>query len=958
MRWGYCLFRHMFDRGIIMSTLRLRGVVKHVVALLLGLATVALCLAAATVASAAPSVAAVSPAQDEVTGTAQPVITALLADAVTPVSASLTVDGVSRPLLADGTGLSFSYTPAATDRLADGPHTAVFSATDGIGDTVTKTWTFDVEVLPAVSSVNPSLSSIVTSRRPGVTVIVYDNSLPATYTLTIDGVRGSYLNTSGYEAALGGYYGVNGYPSVDLADGAHTGYVKVVDPAGHVVEKTWTFYVNGEITITPTGLSDGAELTTATPTWHFRLDSINVQPSFTMSIDGVSGAYTGYGAYSNSNRTYDITTTITNPLTDGAHLVTATGYGGFITKTATYDITVQVPPTVLHLRPSRYAVVSTTTPVLTARATDNSTGAPSFEFTVDGQPVAASPVTSIAPSRWEGTARVTTPLSANATHTAQVTVRDTAGNASTRSWQFFVGTGPQMSHFDAGECATCHGNPYYVHPASSGDSIPFDRKVPCNVCHSYFASHPSWKLATLENPTTYNPATWSTNTCSCHNPGHPNSRYYALNAHYPWNNAQNCRGCHDRLNVFNDVGEPNLDRGESMPLLTEVPRHGVDGDYDRCTQCHQLDLTLEHAQRLDSHGNAVTCQSCHASSDPAVAAAVSSGDSRCDACHVNADHPAKHASATSSGCFGGSGCHPASKQLDAVHDLYVGEGSERPQYKNACALCHKNPTPQDLTSTRCTPACHAGTTHQGMSAGHTVTSASARCTTSACHGTDITGIHGAYSDLERCGWCHTKKDLWSMNGDCANCHTGANLPTSPGHAWDAAAKVDYRTACKKCHWPNFTHYVRKEGDTCGGRRCHRSWPALTDFYMPVTSTAYGLFSNPESVNASSGALHRIHVNGGWIATYLNDSKCESCHGAAACDSCHSAPTHGSHGPAPSQPETYMAAYGAVNNGNLQVNTTNINGDDVRVVSGCSAPKCHVRAKAGTEGFKPACADCH
>ena len=51
-----------------------------------------------------------------------------------------------------------------------------------------------------------------------------------------------------------------------------------------------------------------------------------------------------------------------------------------------------------------------------------------------------------------------------------------------------------------------------------------------------------------------------------------------------------------------------------------------------------------------------------------------------------------HVSPTTSTCFG-AGCHDVSKSLPTVHALYVGPGSEFPQYATTCELCHENQDP-------------------------------------------------------------------------------------------------------------------------------------------------------------------------------------------------------------------------------------------------------------------------
>jgi len=571
-----------------------------------------------------------------------PTVTVLVAGGVTPISGVMIVDGVSHPAIADVTGLSLSYIPGTGARLSDGLHTVSFNATDAIGFPVSTTWSFEVQIVPVISSVNPAQGTVVADKKPYVGVIVYDNSLATTFTITVDGVRVGGVNSSGYEATLGGYYGISGYPVANLTDGTHTAYARITDPGGHTVERTWTFIVNGEISLEASGFSEGQVFTTSRPLFHFLAKSTYSQPFLSMYIDGAS-AFQDFvaAAYSNSNHNYDatITPSAEYPLSDGFHKVTANAWASpALSKSLAVNIEVRVPPTVLHLRPSADVAETTTRPTLVARATDNSTGTPTFDFTIDGTPVAASPVRAIATSRWEGTAQVTTPLSVNATHTATVVVHDAKGYPTTRTWQFFIAKGAQMPHYSAGACPDCHGNPYYPHAKSGGDAIVFTTQYSCNLCHSTFPDHSyyGWYKkpmvsAQIDDPATFIPKPWNVSTCSCHSAGHP---YHA--------NLANCGNCHTRINAINEQGEPPLGRGETTRLRSETPRHGVNGDLAGCAGCHQLDLTFEHAGRTDSTGAPITCQTCHASVVPAVQAAVSSGQTGCSACHVGADGGYRH----------------------------------------------------------------------------------------------------------------------------------------------------------------------------------------------------------------------------------------------------------------------------------------------------------------------------
>ena len=137
-------------------------------------------------------------------------------------------------------------------------------------------------------------------------------------------------------------------------------------------------------------------------------------------------------------------------------------------------------------------------------------------------------------------------------------------------------------------------------------------------------------------------------------------------------------------------------------------------------------------------------------------------------------------------CFG-AGCHDASRNLSTVHQLYVGPGSENPEFNNTCDLCHANPAVDTsaAASMRCTPVCHSGTTHSGYAAGHALTAASNECV--SCHPSDISTVHGASMPGPECATCHENVWNWGKTGDCLGCHNGTDVgthaytPSDPNH---------------------------------------------------------------------------------------------------------------------------------------------------------------------------------
>jgi hypothetical protein len=286
---------------------------------------------------------------------------------------------------------------------------------------------------------------------------------------------------------------------------------------------------------------------------------------------------------------------------------------------------------------------------------------------------------------------------------------------------------------------------------------------------------------------------------------------------------------------------------------------------------------------------------------PSVAAAAFlSPVTPVDPASLPATVTALHVSYTSAGCFNGvggllTGCHDSSRNLIQVHERYVGPGAWFSQYATTCELCHR-PTVQSDRS--CTGVCHGIVTHSARPARHTPTSASAACTT--CHPSDLDTIHGAYTDLARCGWCHASKYNWSKTADCANCHVAETAHEcsdchKPGSRvasstvdFTAARPVDRATACRKCHWePTGSHPFHNISWDCVS--CHPEMGATNHAAIPrVRNEAYGAFFNSAaSAYAGTATLHAIHASPRWAASLTKGGRrCASCHAAANCTVCH------------------------------------------------------------------------
>ncbi len=538
-------------------------------------------------------------------------------------------------------------------------------------------------------------------------------------------------------------------------------------------------------------------------------------------------------------------------------------------------------------------------------------------------------------------------------HTVAFTALDSSGGSVSRTWKFTVS--PPMSN--GSDCQACHTNYPTAHPTAD-----------CSKCHDH-AYAPAAGTHGGEIPTAAGCSgdggdgqddachdldhrqdgiwgIWGAGpfACAdCHSATYPDvARHTDTGTMAAHVSATSCEGTCHSTNLVTEHGKyPTSATIKYQCTLCHGPsaradvKTAVDAGNTACDACHPLDTGHEalHATTVPAdcagsgchagtsltsiHINSETaldCDSCHESTDADVVDAILTGDKGCDACHDAQPHPnmdAKHTSPTNATCFG-TGCHDNSKSLPTVHAAYAGPGSENPEYANTCALCHANPTINVRTSgAACTGACHSGTTHSNMNAGHAVTAASSACT--SCHGTDVNTVHGAYADLTKCATCHSQPDNWTKSGDCANCHslTTPHPDQAAAHAATAIGSGDIvmglseddhsggiviNEPCDRCHitdlsvqHANQCQYCHTGGGapsapggtwnrTCQQGSCHPTIHAAT----LTTTDHFGSYWN------SSVSCDSCHDGGDpWPGSGDN---CNGCHSAGATIPDHIAPT--------------------------------------------------------------------
>lgn len=422
-------------------------------------------------------------------------------------------------------------------------------------------------------------------------------------------------------------------------------------------------------------------------------------------------------------------------------------------------------------------------------------------------------------------------------HIAPASDYDTCGHCH-HGWGSYPGRGPDVTRHAS--CSTCH-NANTVLPTSTA----------CENCHIQNGTDFHTQQADFHTPT--DSASLACAAC------HKTTDVRALHK------TNQCATCHVTYNCNECHSMHGLDSGPGLTIKTS------------CSGCHTTEGTNYHTGIATAHtppassSSCLTGSGCHAASDLATlhssATTTVAGETRtgcmvchadgtpagkeCSSCHtaVGVDYHltmnARHTSPTTSSCFG-AGCHDVSRDLAKVHDKYVGTGAWYSQYSTSCALCHQNADPNRIdwatVQTSCTGTCHGGTTHSRYSAKHTISSASSGCTSASCHGTDLTGIHNAYSDMSRCGICHNDKTNWSKTSDCISCHAPSDYhgDISAKHASAGsacygtchAAQIDstaHLPSCSTCH-AQTSGLVRDaiNGNKTDCTACHRSASSYAD----------------------------------------------------------------------------------------------------------------------------------
>ena len=306
-------------------------------------------------------------------------------------------------------------------------------------------------------------------------------------------------------------------------------------------------------------------------------DPAGISGGYQLKIDGVSRTPKTQWGSGWVRLYYQQVTALKN----GPHTVYASVFTGAGRTSTNWSFTTRVAPAIGPMAPADGSTTNQRRPVISAVVAPNGVALSSWAMSVDGTPVTATydPVTkamSYIPA---------TDLANDTFHTVALDVTDVTGASASVAWSFEVQMYADMS--DTAGCADCHLGYPGAHPMDD-----------CMACHDGFAPEPAY---------------WNMEYAAPHGP-----EYLAV---------YDCTYCHSSV-------WPNV------PIhVTDLKgEHVTTTDMSGCA-CHVRNLTYEHNRYTTDAGGAITCVTCHASSDPVVQAAMAVGDRSCSACHTyDPDH--------------------------------------------------------------------------------------------------------------------------------------------------------------------------------------------------------------------------------------------------------------------------------------------------------------------------------
>ena len=745
---------------------------------------------------------------------ATPVVRCYVVDSVyylNPASLVFKLDGQIRPTA------TFEPNPAGgpsmqgtiqyyAGTLADGIHQAEVYIADYYGNELTYNWSFSIMQNPRFTDFEPAKFVGVPGGAPVIHMIIKDNGTidwPKLY-FRINGI----LQTPEIDEQTGlvVYRGPFPKGQVDI-------YVKAYDLLGNTENVGYWFYndagnpqfFGNKIYYKSSPSTDFVNgLTITDGILMFRgdvSDYINVNiTNFKATVDGVPLNVTlspnGTNAYSNVALTkYQYSGVVK----DGNHtlVLNVTDQCG-VSNSTSRTFTVKAPPVISNVSPVQYGMQDLTQ-LISATVTDpNGTIVPeSVVLTVDGVKVNHNydPATNKVTYQ-------TGQLSDESYHIVTLTAADDSGNTASRTWKFFTDSHayPDMADSNVGNCNICHPSFSTLESHNLtfyGDNHTETMSHGCSVCHNYI-SEPIGCSQCHPDPDESNPST-----------GHGYKTWVSYNAinndpNFPLRVKTNremfdCVICHQ-------PGSGVLDSAKLSLNNHDIPEiHKYTDEDATCNQCHAKSLTKEHARpgRADQNGNAITCGTCHQSSNPLVVMAIANNQKSCTACHTVADHSANHTWNEF-----GTQCQECHVNILTTEHLSNNKTNAGKNY--SCNTCHQSTNPLVVSAIanhkRNCDACHQVANHEAV---HQLNDFDAKC--QSCHNYTLTTEHlnnvkTTAGKNFSCATCHqsdkkeVKNTIAGTVVSCAGCHKSghnmameavipSDIPQYPGFKWSTPMAV-------------------------------------------------------------------------------------------------------------------------------------------------------------------------
>jgi large repetitive protein len=371
---------------------------------------------------------------------ALPLIKATYSDdgGVNTGAVTLLVDGVNVTPQAAVTSAGISYTP--TLALAQGTHQVLLSASDNVGNTTSKSWSFFVDtVAPVVSAQSPKDTNDV-SANVAITAMYADAGVGIqieSVKLTVDGADVTSL-------ASVDQTGVRYQPANKLTGGTHTVKLNVKDVVGNASEATWSFGVDATAPqasqLQPAEGTVVSVQTIPALSAQFEDAGAGIDPArVKLWLDGVD--VTSQAQINASGFAY----TPAAVLSEGIHvakLLLADRTGN--TAETQWRFTTRDAPVISQVSPKDVLLGAGAAVTISASYTDVGAGidASKVSLLLDGVDVTAL-------AQISATALTFTPASPlpQGEHWLTLTVTDKAGNAATQSWRFALDNGlPYISN--------------------------------------------------------------------------------------------------------------------------------------------------------------------------------------------------------------------------------------------------------------------------------------------------------------------------------------------------------------------------------------------------------------------------------------------------------------------------------------------------------------------------------